>query len=697
VQSWNDTQIVALVAPGSASGKAQVLQNGVWSNEVPFEVPALRVTAVTPGAAAPGAAVGVTGSGFGAEQGGGVVWLGSRAGVVVSWSETEIVAQVAAGAVTGVAKVEQNGVWSNAKTFVVEGGSGAAATLEPNVMTLVVGETRAIQALNAAGQGVLGLTWTSSDPNVVGLTLEDPPTLVAVAAGRATIEAGGASADVTVLAVEDLPNGELPVGTVLWSNPADSWGGIVPAVPSPEGVADVFAFSGDGTTVTAITSDGLTAWTADVGYSVLADFQGGLMFLEDAGQGGSSIVKLDGKTGQRVFTFTPSQGSVVQGAGPGIAVHPDGTIFAVTRACDGACQSWVIGVDSSSGGQKFSVPLPVSSVGEDSWHEGRNIVAGDGYYYVPCSTRENVGGSQLNHYVLVRVNSEGAADTIPVLDWTSGVSDLTPAFGASMITNADQGVFLTFWGEPGVPYAALTSGTGISVFGVSQDLGYTVPVLQAEDGSYVGYSWGANQDLYMIAFDQGGGVRWTVPNEWPWIATAGGGVIGHSGTIYDASGAAVGQMGSMPVYSWKGAYESGTVHYVIPALDLATFIAHSYWATNGANLAGNGFSLASKTFGLVFCGPEGDGTCVTPSGEVGTPIKFSYLPLLNLNDETYSQAVDFSAAYPSWVATIKSEAYSQFRKAFERLPVLVNGDESYSFEPPLPITALRFDRTNYVT
>jgi hypothetical protein len=34
-------------------------------------------------------------------------------------------------------------------------------------------------------------------------------------------------------------------------------------VPSASGVADVFAFQNDGT-VQAITSDGTTAWTADV-------------------------------------------------------------------------------------------------------------------------------------------------------------------------------------------------------------------------------------------------------------------------------------------------------------------------------------------------------------------------------------------------------------------------------------------------
>lgn len=53
--------------------------------------------------------------------------------------------------------------------------------------------------------------------------------------------------------------GALPVGTIIWSNPGNGSGvtKIVPAVPSATGVADVFAFQGDGT-VQAITSDGAT-------------------------------------------------------------------------------------------------------------------------------------------------------------------------------------------------------------------------------------------------------------------------------------------------------------------------------------------------------------------------------------------------------------------------------------------------------
>ena len=186
VQSWSDTQVVALVASGSASGNALVLQNGVMSNPVPFAVNTLQLTSVGPNAGAAGTSVTFTGAGFGASQGSGVAWLGSTAGQVVSWSDTQVVATLAATAVTGIARVQQNGVWSNAVAFTVP--SSSAVTLMPSMLNMMVGDTPAIQALSAAGQSVTGLPWTSSDPPVVSLSTDDPPLLTALAAGSITHE-----------------------------------------------------------------------------------------------------------------------------------------------------------------------------------------------------------------------------------------------------------------------------------------------------------------------------------------------------------------------------------------------------------------------------------------------------------------------------------------------------------------------------
>ena len=99
----------------------------------------------------------------------------------------------------------------------------------------------------------------------MSLSTDDPPILTAVAAGHATITAGGASADITVTAAVSLP-----IGTVLWSNPGDGSGvgQIIPGVPSPSGVADVFAIQNDGV-VAAITADGTTAGVLALGLQAL--------------------------------------------------------------------------------------------------------------------------------------------------------------------------------------------------------------------------------------------------------------------------------------------------------------------------------------------------------------------------------------------------------------------------------------------
>jgi hypothetical protein len=567
VQSWSDTQIVALVAAGSASGKAQVLQNGVWSNAVPFTVNTLRITSVDPSSGGPGTSVTITGGGFGSSQGNGTVWLGSTDGQVLSWSDTQVVATVGPAAVTGIARIRQNGVWSNAVPFTVPGGN--AMKLTPNLLNLVVGETHAIRAISGAGQPVAGLTWTSSDPNVVGLSSDDPPLLTALAAGHVTITAGAASADVTV------SSGPLPPGTVLWSNPGDP--SIVPAVPSSSGVADVFAFQDDGT-VRAITSDGVTAWTADVSQAWPApvpDFQGGLVAVEWNNDNGS-IVKFDGITGQPHPVYTPAATEYLGGA---LGVHPDGTIFAFKGGDTQPPQ--VIGIDPATGAQKFSVPLDVTPTDMRyvfGFLGDGLIIAGDGYAYVPylyfdCSTDPDAF-YVFSHLKLLRVNSDGVHDYVNIRDWASPIWDFASVRGINMITNADKGILLS-WdsveaGFKTVDMMALTTGASVSLInspGIPGQWGNVIPVLQAQDGSFVGTVGDSNGTPYMIAFDATGNVRWTVPNYSPQIATADGGVIATSddgsAIAFDQNGNATGQIPNLPTYSWTGNwYRYGSVNRI---------------------------------------------------------------------------------------------------------------------------------------
>jgi hypothetical protein len=119
VVSWSDTQVVATVAFNSTSGTAQILQGGTWSNSVPFNVNSPTISSVTPASGLPGTQVTITGSGFGAARGTAQVWLGTAKGIIQSWSDTQIVATVAAGSTSGNAQVLGIGLWSNPVPFTV--------------------------------------------------------------------------------------------------------------------------------------------------------------------------------------------------------------------------------------------------------------------------------------------------------------------------------------------------------------------------------------------------------------------------------------------------------------------------------------------------------------------------------------------------------------------------------------------------
>jgi hypothetical protein len=657
-----------------------VLQNGVLSNAVPFTVETLQLTSVNPMSGAPGTSVTITGTGFGAMQAGGTVWLGSAAGQVSSWSDTQIVAVVASNTMTGVVRVQQNGTWSNTLAFTVP-GAGPADHLAPHMINMAVGDTHTIQALSSSGQSLTGLTWTSSDPTIVSLSADNPPVLTAVAVGRVTISAGGASADVTV-------SPTLALGTVLWSNPGDGSGvyNIVPAVPSSSGVADVFAFQNDDL-VQAITADGTLAWTADVSgaRSVLPDFQGGLVVTRsNFGSGGGTIQKLDGITGQPYPAYT-----VDPAWSPGqTVVHPDGTVFSVQTlqntdtnpdcaSSDSATNCYaVVGIDPTMGAQKFRIPLE----GKQDELAGPNsvIIAGDGYAYVSWAYRETwVDGNgqswSNNHLKLLRAGTDGTYQKMTILDWTFAVSDWIPLWDVSIITNADTGVLLTWEDEETgntsmTSHMALTSGSSVSVTAPPQiaQAQAISPVLQAQDGSFIGIV-GVQQADYstqqqMVAFDASGNIHWVVPGNWqPQIATADGGVIATqldsnwnpiATVTFDQNGNATGQMASLAVESWRGnMYQLGSIDQVYRA---AINWAKSLWAHIGGSPSGNGTAARPWEFKLVW--QNNCSSAPWPCGFTLYPDNPSYLP--NLAIDATSQA-----------AAVKFAALAAFKKAFSRYPV----------------------------
>ena len=572
VQSWSDSQIVAIVSSGSANGVAEVLQNGVSSNTLNFNINTPQIASITPTSGVGGTAVTISGSGFGTSQGSGTVWLGSTYGSVTSWSDTQIVADVANNSTNGTVRVQQDGTWSNAVLFTVPVSySTTGVFIHPDQVSLVVGDTRTLQAVDTNGNVLTGLAWGTSDPTVATLSTDDPPVITAVAPGHVTISAGDGSADLTIY-----PGPGLPAGTALWSNSAIS-GGFIPAVPSESGVADVFGFDGSGN-VEAVTSDGTTAWTANVSTAVnlLPDFLGGLV-MQDT----TSIKELDGMTGQAhpAYTYSTLPQNSPFGVAP-TALGTDGTIFTV----DGDA---LVAINPQTGEPIATVHLEHStqnisysgceevefSSGDGPPTIGSLMVAGDGYAYLPYvytkysfAMQPNCDSETLRetHFHLLRMGSDGSSSEVGVGDWTSDSTNVpipggfaTSTTGAvptiqmgSLMTNADTGTVVT-WQQDFPAYCAydaspltgpvqsgcvnstssyqlattagdsVSSNVATSMPGQQQPL---QPVLQRQDGTFVGLLNGNN----MIAFDASGNLLWSVPNDFPAIATGDNGVIAYS-------------------------------------------------------------------------------------------------------------------------------------------------------------------------
>jgi len=188
--------------------------------------------------------------------------------------------------------------------------------------------------------------------------------------------------------------------------------------------------------------------------------------------------------------------------------------------------------------------------------------------------------------MLMRVGTDGSSSQIDVKDWESKQMEQSIFEGSStavqtgviptlpwaqMITNADQGTVLTWEADTPAYCASGTYGfsacntqvAAASTYGfattVDTNVAYSgstltpiYPALQAQDGSF----YGTDNNGNMISFSQSGNVIWSVPNDYPQMATADGGVVGASGITFDDQGRANGQIANMPTQSWtRNAYQ----------------------------------------------------------------------------------------------------------------------------------------------
>src|SRR5579872_529453 len=115
VVNWASGQIEITVPYGTYPGNATVSQNGTWSQAVQYTFPTPNLASVSSSPTSnvplmPGGIAYLTGSGFGAQQytGSGVYLQNSSNVPILKWTDTQIIARVPVGTITGNAYVQNS-------------------------------------------------------------------------------------------------------------------------------------------------------------------------------------------------------------------------------------------------------------------------------------------------------------------------------------------------------------------------------------------------------------------------------------------------------------------------------------------------------------------------------------------------------------------------------------------------------------
>jgi RHS repeat-associated protein len=117
---WDDSSISVNVPTSATNGPVNVTVSGFPSTGVSFTaIEALSITGISPAAGPLGSTVTITGAGFGGTQSDSIVTFDGVAATVNSWSDTQIVAIVPAGAATGPVTVEVAAETADGPTFQI--------------------------------------------------------------------------------------------------------------------------------------------------------------------------------------------------------------------------------------------------------------------------------------------------------------------------------------------------------------------------------------------------------------------------------------------------------------------------------------------------------------------------------------------------------------------------------------------------
>lgn len=216
---------------------------------------------------------------------------------------------------------------SSAAISVTRVGIGATLALTPATRAMEVSESAALSLRDEAGVAVEQAMWTSSDDNVVALSVADPPILTAVGVGTAiiTAEKNGVRATASIEVSE-----ALVAGATRWTLPPLS--GLRSERPlfshrvnaSVPHLFTVDTARWDTAALRAVTADGEVLWQMhSPGMPVMADSFGGVVSLVFDGNGNPRAYARIGGGSISSWRYQ-SAGELGRPA-----QAPDGTIYAI--------------------------------------------------------------------------------------------------------------------------------------------------------------------------------------------------------------------------------------------------------------------------------------------------------------------------------------------------------------------------------
>ncbi len=263
--TWTNTQISVVVPSSATTGPLTVTTAGLTSNGVQFTVEgSLAVTGISPNAGPIGSSVTISGTGFGPSQGTSTVTMNAVALTVSSWSDTQIVAAIPTGTITGAITVNEESLSASGPTFTIN--STVQLTDSLGNQTSYTSELHGGRWYFAQGQGsgcstcnVRGTISNSYDNNGNELASTDELGLVTTytydsnndvtSVTQPTVSAGTPTTTYTYNSFGEVLTSTDPLGNVT-TNTYDARGNLLSvATPAPSG--------NTGASVTQFTYDSL--------------------------------------------------------------------------------------------------------------------------------------------------------------------------------------------------------------------------------------------------------------------------------------------------------------------------------------------------------------------------------------------------------------------------------------------------------